>query len=160
MKKELNLVHDTNFIVMPKHCNWMEDQTIIFGGDMLGEMDKCAAAATRKLLRASKCDSAVTVNVNNVNFTYAARCGNIVALKGTIKRTGIKSIAIYVEGWVDTEKPVLDEEGEPLLDEEGDPVMKPVMIKNCDGMFTFASKLKGVFTAHKLPRITDGKVVE
>ena len=98
--------HETNFIVMPKDCNWMDGGRLVFGGKMLAEMDLAAAGLIRKILRSSPCDSAVTVGVNNVSFIRGAKAGDLVVLKATLWNTGkklgrSKSIDIKIEGWID-----------------------------------------------------------
>ncbi len=42
--------HETNFIAMPKDCNWMDNGRLVFGGKMLAEMDLAAAGLIRKSL--------------------------------------------------------------------------------------------------------------
>lgn len=112
---------------------------MVFGGAMLSEMDLCAAGAVRRALYDSGCDSSVTVGVTDVSFYRAAKCGDIVKLRGHIWKTGKKSIDVKVDGWVDTE--------------EGDKYV-------CSGMFTFVSRLEEMFAAHNLPKVEDGKTVE
>lgn len=133
------LEHETNFIVMPKNCNWMKNQTLVFGGHMLEQMDLCAAGLIRKILRSSHCNSAVTVGVNDVNFVRGAKAGDLVVLKAVVWNTGKKSIDIKIEGWIDTEDGLL---------------------KKCDGMFSWITSLDDVFTPHKLPKIKEGKMLE
>lgn len=129
------LEHETNFIVMPKDCNWMDDGKLVFGGFMLSQMDLCAASLVKKVLRSSPCDSAVTVGVNDVNFIRGAKAGDLVVLKATLWNTGKKSIDIKVEGWIDKE--------------DG-------LVKKCDGMFSWVTRQNGEFKPHKLPLVTEG----
>lgn len=131
--------HETNFIVMPKDCNWMDEGKLIFGGKMLKEMDLVAAGLIRKVLRNSDCDSAVTFAINDVVFTNGAKSGDLVLLKANIWNTGKKSIDIKIEGWIDRD--------------EG-------MIPKCQGVFTWLSRKDGVFTPHKLPKYKEGKLIE
>lgn len=136
--------HETNFIVMPKDCNWMDEGKLIFGGKMLAEMDLCAAGLIKKVLRSSPCDSAVTVGVNDVSFIRGARAGDLVVLKATLWNTGkelnkSKSIDIKIEGWIDSN--------------EG-------MLKKCEGMFSWVARKNGEFSYHELPKFRDGKLVE
>ena len=132
--------HETNFIVMPKNCNWMKNQTLVFGGHMLEQMDLCAAGLIRKVLRSSPtCDSAVTFAINDVKFTNGAKAGELVELKATIWNTGSKSIDIKIEGWIDRDEGKVDK---------------------CVGMFTWLSQKDEVFTPHNLPAYKEGKLIE
>ena len=130
--------HETNFIVMPKDCNWMDDGKLVFGGFMLAQMDLCAAGLIRKVLRSSPCDSAVTVGVNDVSFIRGAKAGDLVVLKATLWETGKKSITIKIEGWIDKE--------------EG-------LLKKCEGFFSWVTRKDGEFALHSLPTVMNGQIV-
>lgn len=93
--KIVNLTHESNFMVFPEHTNYMPP--MIFGGKMLSEMDICAAVTVRRAMIGTLCDSAVTVGVDKVKFFAGAIIGDLIYLRGTVVKTGIKSIQVFVE---------------------------------------------------------------
>jgi len=87
---------ETSFVVMPKDCNYLGD--MLFGGALLAHMDIAAAMAVRRTLYSSEVKTALTVAVNNVTFLVGATIGDLIFLKATIIKLGIKSLTILVEG--------------------------------------------------------------
>jgi acyl-CoA hydrolase len=92
-----NTEFQSNFVIMPADCNYM--YPMVFGGKMLSEMDINAAMAVRRALYGTDCDSAVTVNVSNVNFYIGAIVGDLIYLEGKVIELGNKSITVKVTGW-------------------------------------------------------------
>ncbi len=104
---------------------------MIFGGEMLSQMDIAAAMAVRRALYDSPtgCDGAVTVHCSDINFLVGAQVGDLILLKAEIIEVGSKSISVRVEGY---------------RDQPTDPV------KLCNGRFVFVSQKKGESHPHGL----------
>lgn len=89
--------YDTSFVVMPKDCNYL--QNMLFGGELLAQMDLCAAMAIRRTLYIHPdLDTALTVGVNNVQFREGPLLGDLIFLHAYVIKVGIKSITVKVEG--------------------------------------------------------------
>lgn len=136
----MNLVFETTFTVFPQHTNY--NPPMLFGGELLSQMDIAAAMAARRFLYDSPtCKDALTVAVSDVTFHVGAAVKDLIFLRATIIRAGIKSIGVLVEGW--REKGGASHE------------------KICDGVFTFcAISDDGKPAAHELKisgREQDGK---
>lgn len=92
----MNLKFDTNFVVMPKHTNYM--YPMIFGGHFFSEMDLCAASAVTRLLHDSVCDSAVTHKFEGT-FHAAAESGDLVFLEAEITELRHKAVVVEVKAY-------------------------------------------------------------
>lgn len=90
----LNMVFETTFTVLPKHCNYM--YPMVFGGAFFSELDLCAAACAKRLLQASDCDSAVTYKVTDLTFHKAAHSGDIIFMRAEIVDLRRKAIVVKV----------------------------------------------------------------
>ncbi|WP_437192746.1 acyl-CoA thioesterase [Planctomicrobium sp. SH527] len=120
---------ETSFTVFPHMTNYM--YPMIFGGEMLSQMDIAAAMCVRRALYDSPtgCDSAVTVHCSDINFLVGAQVGDLILLKANISDVGTKSISVHVEGFRDQ-------------------AIEPV--KLCDGRFIFVSQKQGEPHPHGL----------
>lgn len=92
----MNLKFDTNFTVMPKHCNYM--YPMIFGGHFFSEMDLCAACCVNRLLHDSECDSAVTHKFEGT-FHAAAENGDLVFLEAEVTELRTKAVVVSVKAY-------------------------------------------------------------
>ena len=103
--------HETNFVVMPKDCNYMD---IIFGGYFMSQMDLCAATCVAKLLWSSEtANKAVTHMVKNLVFHKPAHKGDVVYLKAEITELRKKGICVKIR----SEKESRNEEGRVFVAE-------------------------------------------
>ena len=121
--------HITSFVVMPKHLN---DNNLIFGGEMMSRLDEAAYISVKRLLRQSDCDTSVTVKTENA-FHRGAKLGDIVVIRSRIQAMGTKSITIKVAAWIDH-------------NDDG-------MLKKSDATYVFVSFKDGIPTPHKLPQM-------
>ena len=128
MDTKMNTLFETNFTVLPKHCNY--HLPMIFGGEFLAQMDLAAAMCVSRLLHDSECDSAVTYEFSG-RFLAAAEMGDIIFLKCEV--TELRKKAVVVSIVADREK-----RAEPGRD---------VVAK---AEFVFVTKKDGVFTPHNL----------
>ena len=94
----MNLEFETNFTIMPTHCNYMTP--LVFGGALFSKMDLCAAVCSSRLLRDSPtgCDSAVTHKAN-VTFHKPSYMGQIIFLTGKVVELRKKAIKIHVKAY-------------------------------------------------------------
>lgn len=120
---------ETTFTVFPHMTNYM--YPMVFGGEMLSQMDIAAAMNVRRALYDSPtgCDNAVTVHCTDINFLVGAQVGDLILLKSEIYQVGTKSISVQVEGYR----------------ERADGVEKL-----CDGRFIFVAQKDGSSHAHGL----------
>lgn len=95
----MNLEYSTGFTVYPEHCNHelKKEATNIHGGEMLLQMDRCAAIAVRRVLYNNICDSYRTVGVTDVNFLKGAKLGDLITISAKIIEFGLKRIKVIVE---------------------------------------------------------------
>ena len=96
----MNLKSNNKFIVMMKHCNYMNGPTgkpMIHGGDFAMQIDQAAAIAVSELLEDSECDSAVTHKMPELTFHKAAECGDIIYLESEVVDLRHKAIGIEVK---------------------------------------------------------------
>lgn len=92
-----NIEHTTSFVVMPEQCNIFKD--MLCGGDLMKHMDLAAAVTViRALYDSPTAKAALTVGVTDIEFLVGAVVGDIVFLKCTVVKAGIKSITVQVEG--------------------------------------------------------------
>ena len=96
MKVATNLKFETNFTVLPKHCNYMIP--MIFGGHFFSEMDLCAACCVNRLLHDSECNSAVTYKFEGT-FHAAAEMGDIIFLEAEVIELRHKAISVVVKAY-------------------------------------------------------------
>lgn len=89
--------YTTSFVVMPKHCNYLGD--MIFGGELLSQMDIAAAMAVRRAMYNCEHKKAVTVRVTNVNFMVAALVGDLIQLEATVDEVTNRTLIVHVYGW-------------------------------------------------------------
>jgi acyl-CoA hydrolase len=92
----MNLQFETNFVVMPRHCNYM--YPMIFGGDFFAEMDLCAASCVNRLLHDSECDSAVTHKFEGT-FHAPAESGDLVFLYARVSELRRKAVVVEVKAY-------------------------------------------------------------
>ena len=123
-----NMVFETAFTVMPKHCNYL--LPMIFGGALFSEMDLCAACCAARALQDSECDSAVTHKCD-LTFHAAAELGDIIFLKSTIIELRRKAIIM----WVEAKREKRNKKGSDFL---------------AEAKFVFVSKKNGEFAQHGL----------
>ncbi len=120
------VVHETSFFVFPQDTNYHKD--MVFGGKMLSEMDLCAAAVANKALYFSKtAKDALTVAVN-VQFLKGAKVKDLVYIRGTLSKLGIKSLAISVEAYKET----------PNYNSDGE-LLGLIRHKMAEGVYTFTA---------------------
>jgi acyl-CoA hydrolase len=86
--------HTKTHIVFPADCNSMGT---IFGGKLLSIIDLCCFEHSLLLLKDSICDDSVTVAFNNVNFVHGAVIGDLLTVKSSVKKIGIKSLTFEFE---------------------------------------------------------------
>jgi len=87
----MKMTHEYYHIVFPEDANHMGT---IFGGKLVSIMDLAVAQHTIILLKEgqSKCDDAVTVNFNNINFLIGPKVGDLLRVTSTLTKLGIKSM--------------------------------------------------------------------
>ncbi len=92
----MNLTWTTSLRVFPQHCN--HHNGMIFGGEMLAQMDLAAAAAVARFLYDSPkgVSEALTVGVDKVTFHKGAKVGDLIIFTATITEVGQKRITINV----------------------------------------------------------------
>ena len=90
---EMNLEFESNFVVMPKHCNYM--YPMIFGGHFFSEMDLCAASCVTRLLHGSVCDSAVTHKFEGT-YHAAAESGDLVFMHARVVELRKKAVVVEI----------------------------------------------------------------
>lgn len=159
----MNLTWTTSLRVFPQHCN--HHNGMIFGGEMLTQMDLVAAAAVTRFLYDSPkgVSEALTVGVDKVTFHKGAKVGDLIIFTATITDVGQKRISVNVSA----EKESLEEESKPKRDikyshnletgvlhkqvnYEYAKVKKPVRSKMAEGTFHFCAydMEKGKGTEH------------
>lgn len=92
----MNLMFETTFTVLPKHCNWM--YPMIFGGAFFSELDLCAACCVNRLLHDSECDRAVTHKYEGT-FHAAAECGDIIFLSAEVVELRHKAVVVQIKAY-------------------------------------------------------------
>lgn len=159
----MNLIWATSLRVFPQHCN--HHNGMIFGGEMLAQMDLVAAAAVSRFLYDSPkgVSEALTVGVDKVIFHKGAKVGDLIIFTATITDVGQKRISVNVSA----EKESLEEENKSKRDikyshnletgvlhkqvnYEYAKVKKPVRSKMAEGLFHFCAydMEKGKGTEH------------
>lgn len=106
MIKVPELSHSTNFIVLPKHTNYM--YPLIFGGAFFSEMDLCAAWLSTIVISYSPvADNAVTYKAN---ITFLAPCysGDNIDLRADLVELRDKAMGIEVEAFRKSREKPLD----------------------------------------------------
>lgn len=93
MDTKMNTKFETNFTVLPKHCNY--HIPMIFGGEFFAQMDLAAAMCVSRLLHDSECDSAVTHKFSG-EFLAAAEMGDIIFLKCEVTELRKKAVVVHV----------------------------------------------------------------
>jgi acyl-CoA hydrolase len=81
--------HETSEIMMPQHANNLGH---VFGGVVLGLMDKAAAVAAIRHARTS----CVTASIDRVDFREAIHVGDLVVLKASVNYVGRTSMEVGV----------------------------------------------------------------
>lgn len=89
----MNLLFNSAFSVLPKHCNY--HFPMIFGGAFFAEMDLAAAMTVSRLLHDSECDSAVTHKFEG-EFLSAAESGDIIFLACEVIELRKKAVVVDV----------------------------------------------------------------
>lgn len=99
----VELEASTSFVVFPADCN--ANPPACFGGKLLAEMDRCAAIAVRRCLRASPAGArdAVTVAVDGVQFHRPARVKDLVVVTARVSAVGARSLTVDVRAECDAE---------------------------------------------------------
>jgi acyl-CoA hydrolase len=84
----------TAFVVFPADCNALGT---LFGGKILGEMDRTAAITVRRFLYASGVtQDAVTLSIENVTFKKPGKVKDLVFITGKVTKVGKKTITVSV----------------------------------------------------------------
>lgn len=81
--------HETSELMMPQDANNMGH---VFGGVILGMMDKCAAIAAFRHCRAS----VVTASIDRVDFREPIHLGDLVVMKASVNFVGRSSMEVGV----------------------------------------------------------------
>jgi acyl-CoA hydrolase len=81
--------HETSEIMMPQHANNLGH---VFGGVMLGMMDKAAAIAAIRHARRP----CVTASIDRVDFREPIRVGDLVIMKASVNYVGRTSMEVGV----------------------------------------------------------------
>jgi acyl-CoA hydrolase len=81
--------HETSELMMPEHANNMGH---VFGGVILGMMDKCAAISAFRHSRAG----VVTVSIDRVDFREPIHLGDLVLMKSSVNFVGRSSMEVGV----------------------------------------------------------------
>ena len=81
--------HETSELMMPEHANNMGH---VFGGVILGMMDKCAAISAFRHSRAG----VVTVSIDRVDFREPIHLGDFVLMKSSDNFVGRSSMEVGV----------------------------------------------------------------
>lgn len=81
--------HETSEVMMPGHANNLGH---VFGGVVLGMMDKAAAVAAIRHARAS----CVTASIDRVDFREPIHLGDLVVMKASVNFVGRTSMEIGV----------------------------------------------------------------
>ena len=129
------LEFETNFRVMPWHCNdQILKKQLIFGGAFFSQLDLAAYGAANKLLQNSDsvCDTAVTF-VWDGKFLAPSYLGDHIDLYATIIALGVNSIDVNVKAY--------------RLPHS---VKNPKPIKVAEGKFVFVSMKGDKFKPHGL----------
>ena len=92
------------FTVFPDDLNYAGT---LFGGKILAEMDIAAVKAVRRMLYTTKCDGAVTVSLDKVDFMAAAHLGDIIDMTANVVRLGTSSIDVLVKVSSENEKGIV-----------------------------------------------------
>ena len=124
----MNLEFETNFVVMPKHCNYM--YPMIFGGHFFSEMDLAAASCVNRLLHSSECDSAVTYKFEGT-YHAAAESGDLIFLYAKVIELRSKAVVVSITAY-----------REKRAEEKRDFIAK--------AKFVFCTKKQGQFHPHGL----------
>ena len=92
----MNLIWTTSLRVFPQHCN--HHNGMIFGGEILEQMDLAAAAAVARFLYDSPngVSEALTVGVDKVTFHKGAKVGDLIIFTAKITEIGKKRITVNV----------------------------------------------------------------
>ena len=81
--------HETSELMMPHHANNLGH---VFGGVMLGMMDKTAAVAAFRHCRMS----VVTASIDRVDFREPIQVGDLVVMKSSVNYVGRSSMEVGV----------------------------------------------------------------
>lgn len=81
--------HETSELMMPQDANNMGH---VFGGVILGMMDKCAAIAAFRHCRSS----VVTASIDRVDFREPIHLGDLVVMKASVNFVGRSSMEVGV----------------------------------------------------------------
>jgi acyl-CoA hydrolase len=81
--------HETSELMMPQHANNLGH---VFGGVMLGMMDKTAAIAAFRHARLS----VVTASIDRVDFREPILVGDLVVMKASVNYVGTTSMEVGV----------------------------------------------------------------
>ena len=81
--------HETSELMMPEHSNNMGH---VFGGVILGMMDKCAAISAFRHSRAG----VVTASIDRVDFREPIHLGDLVVMKSSVNFVGRSSMEVGV----------------------------------------------------------------
>lgn len=129
----------TNFTVMPSHCNYMTP--LIFGGKLMAELDLAAAGAVKGVLRHSECTEAVTYKWGGT-FHGPSYLGDILYITATVVELKQNAIVVKCTAY-----------REPHEDKE--PNVRKLLVAEAD--FVFVSKKDGKFHPHGLGELFNGR---
>ena len=84
-------------IVLPNDTN---NLNILFGGQLLSWMDRCAAISAHRHCR----ETVVTASVNHVSFKEAIPQGSIVTLEAKVSRAFKSSMEIFIDVFTEDQR--------------------------------------------------------
>lgn len=152
----MNLTWTTSLRVFPRHCNHHDG--MIFGGEMMAEMDLVAAAAVSRFLYDSPnhVKDALTVGFDKGQFFQGAKSGDLIIFNAEIVSVGKKRITVNVTA--ERETPTrIDTSFDPIGGSFRDCVTPPKREKMATAIFHFCAydmKLgKGVEHGMEMPRM-------
>lgn len=118
-------------LVLPGETNYLDN---LFGGELLGRMDRACSIAARRHSRRI----VVTASVNHVAFNKSVPVGSVVTLAAKVSRAFKTSMEIYVDVWIeDRQSGQKTKVNEGIytfvaVDETGKPVQIPKIIPQTD----------------------------
>ena len=83
-------INDNIYIIQPNDLNYLET---VFGGTVMAEADKIAAAVARR----HSCQTCVTLSVDKFQFLSPAKVGEILVFKAAVNRVWNTSMEVGVK---------------------------------------------------------------
>ena len=81
-------------LVLPSETNPLNN---LFGGELLGRMDRAASIAARRYSRRIT----VTASVNHVAFNKSIPLGSVVTIEAKVSRSFRSSMEIFIDVWLE-----------------------------------------------------------